>query len=150
MVAYKIINSTLVIMRESVTQLDELGCGLACVAFIGNLNYQSARSFLGHNEARVHGFYCRDIVRLLRVLGHGYAYKYVNKKTKPLIFMEGSIVYIRKSKEYPKGHYLTRTQGRWMDPWINFKQNQDIKLAYSGYRNRLPGQPIYVVYKELE
>jgi hypothetical protein len=102
------------------------------------------------DQARTRGFYCRELVDLLSKTGLKYQFRYINQKTRPLIHHEDSIIYIRKSKQYPLGHFVARKNGSWMDPWINFSLNSDIRLAESGYRNRLPGQPIYVIYRELK
>jgi hypothetical protein len=35
-----------------------------------------------------------------------------------------------------------------MDPWINFTENKNIKKAKAGFRARLPGKAIYVVFNK--
>ena len=137
-------------MAKSITQLDELGCGLACIASVSGHSYEFIRALAAENQAKTRGFYCRELVDLLSKIGLSYQFRYINQKTIPFIHHEDSIIYIRKSEQYPLGHFVARKNGLWMDPWINFTLNSDVRLAESGYRNRLPGQPIYIIYKEIK
>ena len=61
------------------------------------------------------------------------------------MYQPNAIVYVKKSKKYPAGHYLCRLGYigyKWMDPWINFP-DRDIQ---AGFRRRLPGKPVYVIF----
>ena len=58
------------------------------------------------------------------------------------MYQPNAIVYVKKSKKYPAGHYLCRLGHKWMDPWINFP-DRDIQ---AGFRRRLPGKPVYVIF----
>jgi len=65
------------------------------------------------------------------------------------MYEDGVIVFIKRSVRYPAGHYLARMNGQWMDPWINFPNDQNIKNiknATSGFRKKLPGKPIYALF----
>ena len=77
-----------------------------------------------------------------------YAYKYNKKENNS--FKENTIVFIKRSKKYPSGHFLVKTRHGWMDPWINFNTKDskidDVKKAKSGFRKNIPDRIIYVVY----
>ena len=133
-------------MSESITQQHAYGCGVACVAFVTKESYQDVLKVLRADAAQAKGFFCKDLVIALDAYGSAYAYKYLKPRLRHQIYNEGVIVYIKKSKYYPVGHYLIRSNGFWMDSWINFMQDQDIKNAKSGYRIRLPGTPIYALF----
>lgn len=133
-------------MRKSITQKHNHGCGVACVAYASRNTYESALKFLDSNAAESRGFLCKDLVKGLKRLGLSYTYKYVKPQLRRHIYGEGVIVYIKKSASYPAGHYLIRTHGLWMDPWINFTKDRNINSAQSGYRRRLPGAPIYALF----
>jgi hypothetical protein len=131
---------------KSITQQHAFGCGVACVAYAANNKYRDSLKFLDSNAAQTKGFLCKDLVTALRKFGFHYTYKYLKPRLKRHIYAEGVIVYIKKSTSYPAGHYLIRTHGLWMDPWINFRKDQNINKAQSGYRRRLPGTPIYALF----
>ncbi len=134
---------------ESITQKDDFGCGIACVAFICNVSYDHAKNryFKFPEDAESIGFYCRDLVYSLSKAEKNYKYKYHKRKMQ---WKEGMIIYIKRSKKHPAGHYLVRTKNGWMDPWINFdrlnEKTNNVKNARSGFRQRLPGTPQYVIY----
>ena len=126
-----------------VKQEDELGCGVSCVAFILSISYENALDLFinGIRKAKSQGFLCKDLVTVLKKAGLSYEFKYIKIKIRKKIYKENTIVYLRKSKKYPLGHYLVRSDNRWMDPWINFP-SEDIK---AGFRKRLPEKPIYSI-----
>lgn len=132
-------------MRKSITQKFDYGCGVACFAFATNLTYKQAEMYLGERQSSKTRFWVKDLAKSLNQFGRKYTYKYVKPKIHKLIYAEGSIVLIRRSNIYPYGHYLIRHNNLWMDPWINLPFNKNIKNAKSGYRKRLPGQPMYVI-----
>ena len=129
-----------------VTQQDQLGCSAACISFIAQKNYVEVVSLLGKEHANSRGFYCKDLIAVLATLGFSYSYKYIKPRLKNRIYQDGAIVFIRKSKNCPDGHYLTRFEGQWMDPWINFPKDNNVNNARSGFRKRLPGKPIYILF----
>ncbi len=133
-----------------ISQKHSLGCGVACVAFILRLNYLKALKIFtnGSQKANNHGFYCKEIMEVLNKYDLDYTYKYVNNKTKRKIYNDYSIVFIKRSKRYPAGHYLCRYRNLWMDPWINFTENKNIKKSKAGFSARLPGKAIYVVFNK--
>lgn len=131
---------------NSITQLDPLGCGAACVSFIAQKSYSEVVATLGRDYAKHRGFYCKDLIDILAKFGFSYAYKYVKPQLKSKIYQDGVIVFIKRSKKYPAGHYLTRYKDQWMDPWVNFCADSDIANAKSGFRRRLPGKPIYALF----
>lgn len=133
-------------MKKSITQEFEYGCGIACFAFVTDASYQQAAEYLGLNQAQSSRFWCKDLTVALNEKGKPYVHKYVKPAQRNKIYQEGAIVLIARSKRYPSGHYLVRHHSRWMDPWINVCQNHDITMAKSGFRQRLPGRPMYVFY----
>jgi hypothetical protein len=130
---------------KSVTQKDAFGCGAACVSFISKKSYEKTISILGKRKARDKGFNCKDLTNVLLQFGLRYQYKYIKPRLKKEIYKDGAIVFIKRSKTYPAGHFLARQNGKWMDSWINFQKNKNLDNAKSGFRKRLPGRPIYVL-----
>ncbi len=130
---------------EPIRQEDKLGCAVACVAFILNIDYKKALKLFasGERKAKDEGFYCKEIIMAFNNLGFGYQYKYTKKRLQKKIYKENTIVFIKRCKRYPKGHYLTRFNNKWMDPWINFPKAN----IRAGFRKRLPGTPIYLVFQ---
>lgn len=133
-------------MKKSVAQRHNYGCGAACLSFVADIPYDEVVRKLGKRKADQQGYYCKELVIVLQKLDPTYAYKYLKPKLKGVIYHEGVIVYIKRSKRYLSGHYLVRHQNFWMDPWINFLDNQRISEAKSGFRQRLPGKPIYAIF----
>ena len=88
-----------------------------------------------------------DLVRELTKQGLLYKNHYVRKSN--LVFnLDGAIVLIEPSPAYPVGHYLAYYQGKWMDPWINLPDNDDLRYATSGFRDELPGKAMYALIPE--
>lgn len=128
-----------------VVQEDLMGCGIACVAFICGVGYQAAkrRYFRGLGDADRRGYLCRDMVAALAREGKRYSSKYLKRRMR---YPEGTIVFIRRSKRYPAGHYLVRAGDAWMDPWLNLDSAAcAIDKARSGFRRRLPGRAIHAI-----
>ena len=135
---------TIMIKRKPITQEDNFGCSIACVAFINGITYKTAKiKWFKSKNAKTLGYFCRDIVRAFTLANKQYTYKYIKRKLK---FKENSIVFIERSKRYPTGHYLAKAKEGWMDPWINFDvRKPNVKKAKAGFRKRLSGRPIYVI-----
>ena len=135
---------------RSVSQKDNLGCGIACIAFILKRDYLEISSVLGRFKANNEGFNCKELSEILYKFGFVYSYKYLRPHLKRGIYKNGVIVFVKRSKKYPSGHYLVRWNNLWMDPWINFLQNKKISEAKSCFRRRLPGMPIYGIFPSTE
>jgi len=134
-------------MDEPITQEDDFGCGAACVAFVAKKPYNVIIALLGETNAKTKGYYCRELVDVLAGFDLAYTYRYVKLHKVDLVYLEGSIVFLKRSKKYPSGHYVVRHEGQWMDSWINFTKSKDVNKAKSGYRKKLPGIPQYVLYR---
>ncbi|HLD58016.1 MAG TPA: hypothetical protein VI977_00025 [archaeon] len=134
---------------KPIAQEDLFGCAVACVAFIIGTTYKKALKLFEHPEDRnLKGYYCRDIVKALDRAGKKYSYAYLKKNKKQVLKTPLYIVYLKKSKEYPSGHYLVRAKNRlWMNPWINFPK---IRQAKSGFQTKLPGKPQWIIYLQEE
>lgn len=128
-----------------ITQEDDMGCGVACVAFAANKTYQQAAKILGQDKARSVGFQLKELVDALSQYGLGYHFKHVKPKMKESIYQDGVIVFIKRSPRYTYGHYLIRHSGLWADPWINLVIDGELINAKSGYRQRLPGEAQWAV-----
>jgi hypothetical protein len=128
-----------------VKQEDPFGCAIACVASILNTTYKDSLKLFNNAQVRVkdEGFYCKEIVEVLRKKGLNYEWRYIKPYIRKRIYSHYSIVYLKKSKEYPQGHYLVRVNNKWMDPWINFP-NEDVK---AGFRKKLPSKAIYAILR---
>ncbi len=132
---------------KPLVQKHPFGCGAACVAFVLKESYSKVISFLGKDKACSTGFSCQDLTKVLLKFGQRYSYKYLKPRLKKQIYQDGVIVFIKRSKRYPSGHYLVRHKGMWMDPWINFPKDKRIAKAKAGFRKRLPGKPIYMIFR---
>ncbi|MCA9350148.1 hypothetical protein H6794_00710 [Candidatus Nomurabacteria bacterium] len=135
-------------MRRSITQEFDYGCGIACYAFALNISYKQAERLLGAKQSKSTRFWVKDLSQRLNESGLNYSSRYLNKKIKKQIYIDGTIVLIRRSKKYIAGHYLIRYKGYWMDPWINLPFDNNIANAKSGFRKRLPGSPMYAILPE--
>jgi hypothetical protein len=129
-----------------VTQEDSLGCGVASVAYVLGITYKDAMLYFDPNEVKKSGCYCKDLLGAMKENKINCCYKYLRKHLRKKIYKLRTIVFIKKSKKYPAGHYLVRTNDGWHDSWINFQKNKDIKNAKSGIRKRLPGKAIYAIF----
>lgn len=127
-----------------VVQKDMFGCGVASVACLLSITYAEALSLFenGKTKAISIGFLCKDIVGALKNKNINYQFKYIKPRFKNKIYKHGTIVFIKRSKRFPVGHYLCRKNNLWADSWINFPN----KNKRAGFRKRLPGKPIYLIY----
>ena len=134
-------------MKE-VKQEHTFGCSVACAAAVMGVSYQEALAVFsdGQEKALKVGFYCREIVEALGKVGLKYEYKRFNATQHRNLHKSGTIVFLRKSEKYPTGHYLVRHNRLWMDPWINLTKDTTIAKAKAGFRKRLPGKPIYIIF----
>lgn len=133
-------------MKESITQEDNMGCGAACVAFIGERTYREAAKVLGQTKAKTTGYHLKELVVALEQFGVPSHFKHIKLNARPISYQQGLIVFIKRSAKYPYGHYLARHNDAWMDPWINLPRNKSIEDARSGYRKRLPGKVQYALF----
>lgn len=130
---------------KPVKQEDGLGCAVACVAFILGITYQKGLLLFEDGGIRVTdkaNFYCPEIVKILNSKEKNYKWKRLKSISVDLIYLNYSIVFIKRSLKYTYGHFLVRYNKAWMDPWINLP-DKNIK---AGFRDRLPGKPTYVIY----
>ena len=101
----------------SVTQKNNFGCGVACLAYALKIDYDYLiKSSRIKKQAENKGFTCRELIEILKSNSLNYCYKYLKPKLKKKIYEDGSIVFIKVSKKYPIGHYLIRTNNLWIDP----------------------------------
>lgn len=128
--------------RKPVKQEHLSGCAVACVAYLLNITYKQALSLFedGEEKAKLRGFYCPEVVEVLRENSIDCKNHYVKKRVLES-FEKNSIIYLKKSPQYPAGHYLIYDGKSWMDPWINFP---DLPIK-AGFRNKLPGLPHYMI-----
>ena len=132
-------------MNQMITQEDDMGCGTACVAMALNLSYEECVALLGEVKARTVGFQLKELKQVLNAGGRNYKSSHINWVEPDMIHKDGTIVFIKRSKAYPYGHFLIRTNGKWGDPWINLCEDDTIERAYSGFRNNLPGDPQWLL-----
>lgn len=134
-------------MKKSITQEAPYGCGIACFASVANITYKQAAEFLGPEQAKSDRFIVKHFREELNRYGLNYTSKHVkpDQTVKP---KEGMIVLLRRSKQFPVGHYLTYCDDRWMDPYINLADDRNFQHPKSGFREVLPGQMMYVLMPE--
>lgn len=128
---------------KPVKQEHKFGCAVACVAFVLNKTYSETLKLFRDGEKRVKtsiNFYCPEIIQVLNNNGLRYTWReIINVKRE---YKNGSIVFIKKSHNYPFGHFLCKCDNQWMDPWINLP-NENIE---AGFRNDLPDKPTHVIF----
>ena len=108
------------------------------------IGHTIASKRLGKQQAISNRFWVKDLRETLNIAGLKYTSRHIKRGTRQ-VYDEGTIVLIRRSKQYPTGHYLIRHNQHWMDPWINLPYNKDITKAQSGFRVRLPGSAMYAL-----
>ncbi len=134
------------VKRKLVTQEEGMGCGLACVASELGISYQRARKTSGGPEGSyTNGYYCEDLVRILNESGRSYIFRKVRREDDSIIQTPGTIVFAKRGRKYPEGHWLLMTSRGWMNPWINWPS---INPAKAGYEKRFPGIPEWIVYED--
>jgi len=127
-----------------IVQEDPMGCGIACIASITGKSYKEAKKFFDNPEfSASRGFYCRELVKALGKKGIKYGFKKFKKDYQNKLKINGSIVFIKRNKKYPLGHYLLKTKKGWMNPWINFPK---ISLAKAGFQKKLPGEAQWIIF----
>ena len=121
-----------------VAQLDEWGCGVACVASILRMSYGRARALLEavkgtEIDARPYGLELHHLALALRE----HDFNVVADWDQPKRFMPGTIVCVGvDGGETEQEHYIVRTaDDRWMDPWINYPMKPHRK---AGLRDDYP------------
>ena len=131
-------------MATPIAQEHPAGCAVACVAFALGINYKEALLLFvkGASRAGVRGFYVREVVAALGRGAKGYSYYYINTHNRANMYKDGCIVFTRRSKRYPQGHYLCRNGRYWMNPWHNFPEMNNVSARF---QKRLPGRPAYAI-----
>ena len=129
-----------------IRQNDSLGCGVAATALVLGISYDKALRQFDMKKVKSIGCYCKDIIEVLEENNFQARYKYIKENKKKSIYRTNTIVFIKRSKRYPFGHYLVRTDNGWHDSWINFPKFKNVKGAKSGIRKRLPGKAIYAIF----
>ena len=129
-----------------VKQEESMGCGIACVASRIGISYQETRKLFAHPErSSTKGYYCKDLVEVLASRGLKYKFKKVKESNDEIINRVGSIVFAKRGKKYPEGHWLLKTENGWMNSWHNWPGK--IEDAISGYNQEFPGTLEWVVYE---
>jgi hypothetical protein len=134
-------------MKKTITQEAPYGCGIACFAFVANLTYRQVAEFLGSEQAKSDRFFVKHFREELNRYGLNYISRHI-KLGQTIQPMEGMIILLRRSKQFPVGHYLAYHDGRWMDPYINLLEDQNFQHPESGFREVLPGQVMYILIPE--
>jgi hypothetical protein len=128
---------------KPITQEAPMGCAIACCASLAGLTYEKMLSYFDNGEIKDHtsGFYNKDIVKALSRVGIN-AKGCSIKKWGDRKIDDGTIVFIKRSKVYPEGHFLLKTKKGWMNPWIN---HPNINPAKAGFQTELPGKIDWVI-----
>ena len=131
-------------MIKPVRQEDSMGCGIACTAFVTGKSYQETKNelFKNRKKASKRGYLCKEMVYALKKARLTYTYHYLKHQLK---YQNSTIVFIKRSKRFPYGHYLVKTSKGWMDPWINLDTDKDVRNSRAGFRKRLPGKASYII-----
>ncbi len=120
-----------------VKQLDEWGCGVACVASLLGISYKKAKDSLveikgNEIDGKPYGLSLRALSKLIP--SHIAIYKGVDDINRWPI---GTIVFLsEESGQYAgSGHYILKTPTGWMDPWANSGNLP----RQAKFRTRIPG-----------
>lgn len=132
---------------KAVVQEHPMGCGIACVACVSGVPYSDVFKVIPRYRASIRGYFCRELVHALALLGLEYIHRKVTPKTRGYLNNVGTIVFIAHSKKYPGGHYLVRTRKGWMNPWINFPS---IVPAKAGFTKKLPEKAQWVIFQKMK
>ena len=122
-----------------------MGCSVACVASLTNSSYKQAQKLFEKNHSATRGYYLDEVVRALAKKGFNYKSGKLTAKTKKYLAKNGSIIFIKRSKKFPAGHYLLRTSKGWMNSWQNYPK---ISPARAGFDRQLPGEVQYIIFQE--
>lgn len=106
-----------------VVQLDEWGCGVACIASLLGISYEDAywlaRREKGDSIAGgVPGLELHHIAMILQEGGIHVVADWQESEDFPV----GTILFVEGPEPYDGGHYILRTQKGWMDPWANIRK----------------------------
>lgn len=132
-------------MKSSITQESPNGCGIACFAFVCDLTYKQAEEFLGSEQAKSNRFILKHFRDELNRFGLTYSSKHI-RPDQTFTPTEGTIALLRRSKQFPVGHYLAFHNGQWMDPRINLQDDWQFQKPESGFRGSLPGEAMYILF----
>ncbi len=127
-----------------VAQEDSMGCGVACVASVLEISYKDSMKLFDEKRSSTKGYYLKDLLQALNKKGVIYKSGKVTDKTRKYVNKVGSIVFVKRSKKFPVGHYLLKTSKGWMNPWIN---SVKITHAKADFQQKLPGTAQWIVYQ---
>jgi len=127
-----------------IAQEHPMGCAIASTASLLESSYKKTLRLFDKSYTSTRGYYLKDIIWALKKRGFNYKYSKVTNKTKRYLEIPGSIVFIRRSKKYPAGHYLLKIKNGWMNHWINYPE---INPTKAGVNKKLPGKAQWVLYK---
>lgn len=128
---------------DLVSQSEEWGCGVACVASFLGTSYGEARDLLRKHKggktvnADPKGLELHHIALALQERGYRVIADWRDSEG----FCEGTIVCIAGDKPYDGHHYMIKTQSGWMDPWLNM----GMKPRKAGFRSSYPDGTEFLV-----
>ena len=126
--------------NKLIPQKESMGCAVAYVASLLGINYKKILKIIQNKKADKPNFYFKDIVKILSKKRLNYSYGKAIPRTKK--YISGTMVFVKRSKKFPFGHYLLRTREGWMNPWINLPKTP-IK---AGFQKRIPGKAKWIIY----
>lgn len=126
-------------LREPMTQKDQNGCGVACIAFLLDKSYQDTKKLFDSEKIASYGSDCPEMAAALNANNQKYSWKKYTGGTIPNL----SIVYLGPSDYYKTGHYLVKYNNFWMNPWV---WGRKIETAKSGFIKRPRGEVKYIIY----
>ncbi len=126
-----------------ITQEDPMGCSIACVASLLGMSYKRAKKLFNQEHTIKRGYYLKEITDYLNEIKLNYEYSKSTDSKRKYLKIPGSIVFIRRSKKYPHGHYLLKTRRGWMNSWVNFPESK----RKAGFNKRIPGEAQGIIYQ---
>ncbi|GGO80439.1 hypothetical protein GCM10011348_17100 [Marinobacterium nitratireducens] len=115
---------------DTVAQLDEWGCGVACVASLLGISYREAYWYLREEKGEAinrgtPGLEPHHIALALQK----WKVKVVMDWEESNDFPNGTIVCVEGSEPYDGCHYILRTPYGWTDPWVNMDTPNEARRA---------------------
>lgn len=118
--------------HHPVVQLDEWGCGVACIASLLGISYEEAywlaRREKGESIGGVQpGLELHHIAMILKQHEKGIhvVADWQERETYPV----GTILFVEGPEPYDGGHYILRVDKGWMDPWVNMRNPEETRKA---------------------
>lgn len=134
--------------KTPVTQEHAMGCGLACIAYLSGKSYRQVLQKVSIKQhAWTRGFYCGELVKILKHFALTYEWKKVSLSFDIDSCPVGSIVFVKPNLQYPLGHFMVKVQSRkFMNPWKNFPTMTPAKSGFTSNLDKIS----YIIFPVID